>query len=147
MASWVCSSPRMEQLHCNGPTGKILWIITICYSLEPLDKQTAIKAMSRPKAALLKMLIVQSYFFGVCAGVETLSMTEDEMCLLVMKVSPIDVSMKRMAHQVVSRENTVAVPRGPNAVWLPIPPNVAAISALFPCCNSTTTISTAQTIT
>src|SRR5579864_6270899 len=55
--------------------------------------------------------------------------------------------MKIIAHQVVRRENTVAVPRGPKAVWLPIPPKVAAISALLLCCSSTTTISTAQTIT
>ena len=82
-----------------------------------------------------------------CAGVETLSMTEIDVRRLEIYVSPMEVSMKIMAHQVVSREKTVAVPRGPNAVWLPIPPNVAAISALFPCCSNTTTISTAQTIT
>ena len=44
-----------------------------------------------------------------------------------------EVSMKMIAHQVVRRERAVAVPRGPNAVWLPMPPNVAAISALLPC--------------
>ena len=27
IASCVISSPMMEQLHCSGPTGKILWII------------------------------------------------------------------------------------------------------------------------
>src|ERR1700722_8845558 len=31
MASRVCSSPKMEQLHCNGPTGRISWIICILY--------------------------------------------------------------------------------------------------------------------
>src|SRR5260370_34266900 len=66
---------------------------------------------------------------------------------LAKMVSEMEVSMKMMAHQVVSRERAVAVPRGPNAVWLPMPPKVAAISALLPCCSSTTTINTAQTNT
>ena len=91
--------------------------------------------------------ILSRYFFGVSTGVGTLSITEDEPRMLVMYVSAIDVIMKMMAHQVVNREKTVAVPRGPKAVWLPMPPKVAAISALLPCCNNTTTISTAQTIT
>src|SRR5579864_6549943 len=90
MASWVCSSPRMEQLHCSGPTGKILWIITICYSLELPDKTNGHESNEPPMGGSAEILIVECYFFGVCAGVETLSMTEDEMCLLVMKVSPID---------------------------------------------------------
>ena len=59
--------------------------------------------------------------------------------------SVIEVIMKIMAHQVVNRDKAVAVPRGPNAVWLPMPPNVAAISALLPCWSNTTTINTAQT--
>src|SRR6185312_240010 len=88
-----------------------------------------------------------NYFFGVSTGAVILSMIEDDPCRLVIYVSAMDVNMKIMAHQVVRREKTVAVPRGPNAVWLPIPPKVAAISALLPCCSSTTTISTAQTIT
>ncbi len=29
MASCVASSPMMEQLHCNGPTGMISWIMGI----------------------------------------------------------------------------------------------------------------------
>ena len=62
-------------------------------------------------------------------------------------LSVIEVSMKMIAHHVVTRDRAVAVPRGPNAVWLPIPPKVAAISALLPCCSSTTTIKIAQTIT
>src|SRR5580765_1519590 len=31
MASRVCSSPTTEQLHCNGPSGKISWIIISSY--------------------------------------------------------------------------------------------------------------------
>ncbi len=38
--------------------------------------------------------------------------------------------MKMMAHQVVALVNTVAAPRGPKAVWLPIPPKAAAMSPL-----------------
>src|SRR5260370_20029865 len=32
MASRVPSSPKMEQLHCSIPTGRISWIITRVYS-------------------------------------------------------------------------------------------------------------------
>ena len=74
-------------------------------------------------------------------------MMDDDPPWLAKMVSEMEVSMKMMAHQVVTRDSTVAVPRGPKAVWLPIPPKVAAMSALLPCCNSTTTIRMAQTIT
>jgi hypothetical protein len=59
--------------------------------------------------------------------------------------SVIDVTMKMMADQVVARERTVAAPRGPKAVWLPMPPNAAATSPLFPLCSSTTTMRKKQT--
>ena len=52
--------------------------------------------------------------------------------------------MNITAHQVVACERTVAAPRGPNAVWLPAPPNAPARSAAFPLCSSTTMISTRQ---
>src|SRR5258705_7461523 len=32
MASRVCSSPKMEQLHCNTPTRRISWIMTELYT-------------------------------------------------------------------------------------------------------------------
>src|SRR5947209_12099004 len=48
--------------------------------------------------------------------------------------------MNITAHQVVARERTVAAPRGPNAVWLPAPPNAPAMSAALPLCSSTTMI-------
>jgi len=54
--------------------------------------------------------------------------------------SVIDVTIKSTADQVVALESAVAAPRGPNAVWLPMPPKAAAISPLFPLCRSTTTI-------
>ena len=53
--------------------------------------------------------------------------------------SVIDVSMNSTADQVVAFERAVAAPLGPKAVWLPMPPNAAAISPLFPLCSSTTT--------
>ena len=46
----------------------------------------------------------------------------------LMMESEIEVSMKMMAHHVVALVMMVAVPRGPNAVWLPWPPNAAAKS-------------------
>ena len=54
--------------------------------------------------------------------------------------SVIEVIMKSTADQVVAFESAVAAPRGPNAVWLPMPPNAAAMSPLLPLCSSTTTI-------
>ena len=57
----------------------------------------------------------------------------------------IEVIMKRTADQVVALDRAVAAPRGPNAVWLPMPPNAAAISPLLPLCSSTTTIRKKQT--
>jgi len=59
--------------------------------------------------------------------------------------SLIEVTIKMMADQVVALDKTVAAPRGPNAVWLPIPPNAAAISPLLPLCSNTTTIRKKQT--
>src|SRR6185369_9543704 len=32
MASRVCSSPKIEQLHCSMPTGRISWIIARLYT-------------------------------------------------------------------------------------------------------------------
>src|SRR5215813_10556208 len=58
----------------------------------------------------------------------------------------IDVTMKITADQVVALERAVAAPRGPNAVWLPIPPKAAAMSPLFPLCSNTTMIRNKQTI-
>src|SRR5579864_8496983 len=57
----------------------------------------------------------------------------------------IEVIMKMMAHQVVALDKTVAAPRGPKAVWLPMPPNAAAMSPLFPLCSSTTMMRNRQT--
>jgi len=58
----------------------------------------------------------------------------------------IDVSMNKTADQVVARDSAVAAPRGPNAVWLPIPPKAAAMSPLLPLCSNTTMIRKKQTM-
>jgi hypothetical protein len=59
--------------------------------------------------------------------------------------SVIEVSIKMMADHVVARDRTVAAPRGPKAVWLPMPPKAAAMSPLLPLCNNTTIIRNKQT--
>ena len=57
-----------------------------------------------------------------------------------------EVIMNTMAHHVVARERNVAAPRGPNAVWLPMPPKAAVMSPLLPLCSSTTMIRNKQTM-
>ena len=57
-----------------------------------------------------------------------------------------DVTMNIAAASVVAFESTVADPRGPKAVWEPIPPNAPARSAALPLCSSTTTTRKKQTI-
>jgi hypothetical protein len=59
----------------------------------------------------------------------------------------IDVSMNKIADIVVAFESSVADPRGPKAVWDPMPPNAPAKSAAFPLCRSTTIIRNRHTIT
>ena len=59
----------------------------------------------------------------------------------------IDVTMKRIAAQVVALVSTVAAPRGPNAVCEPIPPKAAATSALLPLWIRTTNTRKRQTRT
>src|SRR5579864_596426 len=59
-------------------------------------------------------------------------------------VNAMDVSMNMMAHHVVALERNVAAPRGPNAVWLPAPPNAPARSAASPLCSMMTTIKSPQ---
>ena len=63
-----------------------------------------------------------------------------------MTESVIEVTIKMMADQVVAFDRAVAAPRGPKAVWLPMPPNAAAMSPLFPLCSSTTMIRNIHTM-
>ena len=58
-----------------------------------------------------------------------------------------DVTIKATAEIVVAFDSSVAEPRGPKAVWEPMPPNAPAKSAAFPLCNKTTMIRKMQTIT
>ncbi len=58
-----------------------------------------------------------------------------------------EVIMKSPAATVVAFDKTVAVPRGPNTVCEPMPPNAPARSAAFPLCNRTTRIKIKHTIT
>ena len=58
-----------------------------------------------------------------------------------------DVSMKTMTAAVVARERADAAPRGPKVLWLPVPPNAPARSALLPLCSSTTIMRKMHTIT
>src|SRR5712692_2248438 len=60
--------------------------------------------------------------------------------------SVIEVTMKMMADHVVALDRAVAAPRGPKAVWLPMPPNAAAMSPLLPLCSSTTMMRKKQTM-
>jgi hypothetical protein len=57
----------------------------------------------------------------------------------------MEVTIKMMADQVVARDRTVAAPRGPKAVWLPMPQKAAAMSPLLPLCSSTTMMRNKQT--
>ena len=91
---------------------------------------------------------------GVCAGGAgcdfvvpgfTPDRTEPEDAGLLLRrttkiESVMEVTMNNTADQVVALDRAVAAPRGPKAVWLPMPPNAAAMSPLLPLCNSTTMI-------
>jgi hypothetical protein len=59
--------------------------------------------------------------------------------------SDSDVIIKSTADIVVAFDSSVADPRGPNAVWEPIPPKAPARSAAFPLCSNTTIIRKRQT--
>ena len=61
--------------------------------------------------------------------------------------SASELNMKTMAHHVVAFVKNVAAPRGPNAVWLPAPPNAPAKSAAEPLWSMMTKISKRQTST
>jgi hypothetical protein len=94
------------------------------------------------------------YFFAgaagaagcVCAGIPCNTDFEALAWRDAYTESVIEVTIKMMADQVVARDKAVAAPRGPNAVWLPMPPNAAVMSPLLPLCSSTTMIRNKQTI-
>ena len=61
--------------------------------------------------------------------------------------SEIDVSMKTTVEIVVAFDSKVAEPRGPKAVWEPIPPNAPARSAALPLCKRITIMRNKHTTT
>ena len=61
--------------------------------------------------------------------------------------SATEVTINVMASPTVSLDRNVAVPRGPKAVWLPMPPNAPARSAPRALCNKTPRIKTTPTKT
>src|SRR5579884_1915924 len=137
MASWVASSPMTEQLHCRGPTGKILWIM---------------RAAGQDYLGFSGCGSGAGFWFAGGSGF---------VCCVVVLEEPrtelgprrreaytesvIEVSIKITADQVVALDKRLAVPRGPKAVWLPMPPNAAAMSALVPLCSNTTITINRQT--
>src|SRR5947209_3514499 len=62
---------------------------------------------------------------GAAGALFSFCMIDVERLRVANTVNEMEVSMNRMAHQVVTLESNVAVPRGPKAVWLPAPPKVA----------------------
>ena len=71
---------------------------------------------------------------GLGAGCETLCSIElpCPTALSLRSTNAMAQSMNMMAHHVVALVRNVAAPRGPNAVWLPAPPNAPARSAASP---------------
>ena len=103
------------------------------------------------------MLSADGYFFGgagtgtgavgfVAAGIPCNTDFEMLACFDAYTESVTEVTIKMTADQVVALDKAVAAPRGPNAVWLPMPPKAAVMSPLFPLCKSTTMIRNKQTI-
>ena len=70
----------------------------------------------------------------------------EPVCREAITESVMEVTIKIIADHVVALDSAVAAPRGPNAVWLPIPPKAAAMSPLWPLCSSTTMMRNMQTI-
>ena len=82
-------------------------------------------------------------FVGVLSSTEL----EPPCARVAIIASENESNMKRMAANVVALVNALAAERGPNAVWLPMPPKAAAMSALLPLCSNTTAIRNRHTIT
>ena len=84
-------------------------------------------------------------FAGALAGEPSRTVDESPAFRVARIESDSDVSMNSTAENVVALDNSVAEPRGPNAVCEPIPPNAPARSAAFPLCSRTTIIRKTQT--
>src|SRR6185312_199318 len=65
----------------------------------------------------------------------------------VMMARVMLVSMNSTAHTIVALPRAVCAPRGPKAVWLPMPPKAEAMSPALPLCSRMTVIKNRQTRT
>src|SRR5450755_3936650 len=123
-------------------------------------RSSVVDHQQTPWVCLGRRLMTDDYFCcaGTGAGVAGCVLVCDGLspCTMELPLLPpreaiiervIEVTIKMTVDQVVALERAVAAPRGPKAVWLPIPPNAAAISPLLPLCSSTTMIRKKQTIT
>src|SRR6266404_242415 len=70
MASCVVSSPMIEQLHCSGPTGRILWIIP-SFSLRPRQFTTLPRVVIPNEVRDLQ-------FAAICRSLTSFGMTIHE---------------------------------------------------------------------
>src|SRR5215469_5753650 len=143
IACRLVSSPMIEQLHASGPTGRISWIISQAQnraagrnrSTGHQKKPRVWGQTNEPRLASMakdgQAACGTSYFLAgagfagcVFAGCDLYFSSTEPGPLLrdAVTESVIEVIMKIIAHQVVALVNTVAAPRGPKAVWLPIPP-------------------------
>src|SRR5262249_58154099 len=136
MASRVCSSPMIEQLHCRGPTGRILWIMfseipnselvegggnptffqdgsphenCIVRGIKRLPVAPGDYCLDRGPSHAFGISAKSYFFAGALCGVFTLSMMDSGWLLVAKMVRAMEVSMKIMAHAVVALERTVAV--------------------------------------
>jgi hypothetical protein len=73
--------------------------------------------------------------------------TLDPLFFVAMIDKEIEVSINTTVETVVTLESSVAEPRGPKAVWEPIPPNAPAKSAALPLCKRITMIRKKHTTT
>src|ERR1019366_392577 len=146
MASPDASSPRMEQLHCSGPTVRISWIILGPPVVRGLAEWPGARGGSPGNQ---NGTVGGSYFLGAdCWVVVVPERTEwSPLERASRTVREIEITMKSAAPQAVSLVSRLAAPRGPNAVCEPCPPNAPARSADLPCCSSTTPIRNRQTMT
>jgi len=76
------------------------------------------------------LLLAGACFVGALSRTEPPPLEPPERDAAIANVN--DVSMKMMAAQVVAFVRALAAERGPKAVWLPMPPKAAAMSALLP---------------
>ena len=82
----------------------------------------------------------------VCDGVKPCSTDFGPVRRDAYTESVIDVIRNVAVAHAVALVKAVAAPRGPNAVWLPMPPNAAEMSPLCPLCSSTTMMRNKQTM-